>query len=216
MRKFLLLMVGVGLLLAYGCKKDDTTGPVISLTGNSVMSVNFKTPFVDPGATAVDDEDGEVVVYVSGVVNTNLADTYILTYSAEDAAGNLADEVTRTVHVYLKGNNMAGAYAVSDSIPGSAAYNYQDNITASTLDSMKILVSKFAYYTNGGVYFKLTGNNGTSVSIPSQMVTCGNPAADRTFTGTGTITKDANFMQLNYSETTNGQTINGVEKYTRQ
>ena len=68
----------------------DTTAPVISLEGDSEMTVEQGTDFTDPGASATDDTDGTVSVSVSGSVDASTAGTYTLTYTAIDAAGNEA------------------------------------------------------------------------------------------------------------------------------
>jgi hypothetical protein len=155
-------------------------------------------------------------IVVVNPVNTNSAETYEVTYNVSDKAGNAASEVKRTVNVYLKGSDMVATYSVKDSVIGQPSSTYSDNITVSALDSTKILVSKFAYYTNGGVYFIMSGSNGTNVTIPSQTVTCGSPAASRIFTGSGTINKGGTVITLNYTETVGATSVNGVEIYTKQ
>ncbi|MFC2110999.1 hypothetical protein ACFLQ5_00955 [Bacteroidota bacterium] len=90
-------------------------------------------------------------------------------------------------------------------------YNYTDAISASNTVNNRIYVSKFANYTGGSVYFEV---NGANVIIPSQTVNCGNPAANRTFIGNGSI--NGAVMTLNYTETTNGTAVTGVEIYKKQ
>ena len=77
----------------------DATPPVIKLTGNAEITVDFGSTFIDPGATATDNVDGTVAVSTSGTVDTNTIGSYTLSYSATDAAGNNATTVTRTVIV---------------------------------------------------------------------------------------------------------------------
>jgi predicted outer membrane repeat protein len=76
----------------------DTTPPVITLNGSNPMTVPQGSVFTDPGATAVDNVDGNLPVTVSGSVNTAIPGSYTLTYSAQDSAGNKAT-MTRTVNV---------------------------------------------------------------------------------------------------------------------
>lgn len=76
---------------------EDTTGPVITLLGDAVVTITCEEDYVDAGATATDLVDGVVTVTVSGVVDTGTPGTYTLSYDATDAAGNPADTVTRTV-----------------------------------------------------------------------------------------------------------------------
>jgi hypothetical protein len=79
----------------------DVTAPVITLVGDDPLVVSVGGVFVDPGASAFDDVDGDVsgsiVVDASGV-DTSVAGSYVVTYSVSDAAGNVAS-VSRTVEV---------------------------------------------------------------------------------------------------------------------
>lgn len=83
------------------CSTADTAAPVITLNGSSPMSVVLGATFTDPGATANDNVDGDISVNitVSGTVDTTVAGSYQLTYNVSDAAGNAANQVTRTVNV---------------------------------------------------------------------------------------------------------------------
>lgn len=76
----------------------DTTKPVITLNGSNPMSLTVGTPYVEPGASAHDAVSGVCVVVISGTVNTAVAGTYTITYTATDASGN-TETATRTVTV---------------------------------------------------------------------------------------------------------------------
>lgn len=77
----------------------DAEAPVISLVGSSSLSILQNSTFTDPGYSASDNVDGSVAVSVSGSVDTSTVGTYVLTYSAIDAAGNQASTVTRVIIV---------------------------------------------------------------------------------------------------------------------
>ncbi len=66
----------------------DKTPPIITLTGDSTITLEVGTDFADPGFDAFDDRDGIVSVVVTGTVNVDKEGTYVLTYTAKDAAGN--------------------------------------------------------------------------------------------------------------------------------
>jgi hypothetical protein len=78
---------------------EDTTAPVITLSGGNQTLTQGDT-WIDPGFSATDDVDGDLTgsVTVSGSVNTAVPNTYTLTYSVADAAGNIGT-ATRTVTV---------------------------------------------------------------------------------------------------------------------
>lgn len=81
--------------------QPDTTAPVISLSGDEFITLLVGEPFVDPGATAIDNVDGDISdrIVVTGTVDTDVAGTYELRYNVSDSAGNAAAEKTRTVFV---------------------------------------------------------------------------------------------------------------------
>ena len=80
--------------------KADTTLPVISVVGGNTISLNVGNIYTELGATAYDDVDGDISakIITTGTVNTSVAGTYTITYTASDAAGNIGT-ATRTVIV---------------------------------------------------------------------------------------------------------------------
>lgn len=78
----------------------DSLPPVITLNGDSTVTVTQGDVYTDPGATATDAVDGDVDAYLaSGSVDTSVVGVYTLTYEAYDDAGNYAEVLTRTVTV---------------------------------------------------------------------------------------------------------------------
>ena len=78
----------------------DVTPPVITLKGDSEITIMAGDSFKDPGFTAVDNVDGDITdkVEVSGKVENYSAGTYTLTYTVTDSFGNTA-KVERKVVV---------------------------------------------------------------------------------------------------------------------
>lgn len=76
--------------------------PVITLKGDNPMTIEIGDvdKFVDPGATATDDKDGDLTskIKTSGSVDPNKLGTYKLTYTVADSAGHTTT-VERTVNV---------------------------------------------------------------------------------------------------------------------
>ncbi len=79
----------------------DENIPVISLLGSPVVNLNIGEVYLDAGATATDDVDGDITanIIVNNPVNTNVAGDYPVTYNVDDSAGNSAVEVIRHVIV---------------------------------------------------------------------------------------------------------------------
>jgi hypothetical protein len=79
----------------------DTTPPVITLIGASTINLNVGDTYNEQGATATDNQDGNLTssIVIAGTVNTASAGIYNVTYNVSDAAGNAATEVVRTINV---------------------------------------------------------------------------------------------------------------------
>ena len=80
----------------------DTTAPVIALIGSSIIDLDVGDIYVEPGANATDNIDGDIsgsIIIAGDAVDGNTAGTYLVTYNVSDAAGNNAVEVIRTINV---------------------------------------------------------------------------------------------------------------------
>ena len=79
----------------------DTTAPVITLVGDSQITVEVGSTYTDLGATASDNYDGDITADIVTVnnVDTSVIGSYTVTYNVTDSSGNAATEVTRTVNV---------------------------------------------------------------------------------------------------------------------
>lgn len=80
----------------------DQDVPLIALIGDATINVTLGDTFTDPGATALDEVDGDItasIVVGGDTVDTNTEGTYTITYDVSDAQGNAAIQVERTVNV---------------------------------------------------------------------------------------------------------------------
>ena len=80
----------------------DEVPPIITLNGESTISLFVGDSYIEQGATATDDVDGDLIgsIVIGGdEVNTSVAGTYLVTYNVSDVAGNAAIEVVRTVNI---------------------------------------------------------------------------------------------------------------------
>ncbi len=95
---FVKSMILLSLSLAItGCKLDSDTevldeiAPEITVIGGDI-TINQYEAYEELGVTAIDGVDGEVPVITEGLeqLNTDVPGQYVLTYAADDSAGNLA------------------------------------------------------------------------------------------------------------------------------
>ncbi|HSH65858.1 MAG TPA: immunoglobulin-like domain-containing protein [Bacteroidia bacterium] len=161
------IVLTAGTLVFTGCKKDDTEAPEVTINGGD-QTISLQGTYTELGATAKDDKDGTLTPTIEGMVDVNKAGTYVITYSATDAAGNVG-EATRTVTV--KNDAAAvwvGTYAGSETdVNGLYTYTHDLVVTASDVKNNRIWITPLADFANNKVYVDVTGNN---LDIPVQIV----------------------------------------------
>lgn len=83
--------------------KNNDSEPVITLNGESHITLNVGDTYSEQGATAKDDKDGDISskISMSGSVNTSKAGKYTITYSVKNSNGKTATK-TRTITVKAK------------------------------------------------------------------------------------------------------------------
>jgi hypothetical protein len=95
--------------------RGDTEAPVITLSGQSSVVIESGQRYIDSGAIATDNIDGDISrsIVVNNPVNTASVGTYTVTYNVTDFAGNVATQVTRTVRVDPAAGSGGGGGSVS-------------------------------------------------------------------------------------------------------
>ncbi len=79
----------------------DAIPPQLTLNGETTLEIPAGSAFQDPGATAIDNIDGDISssVIIVSTLNATIVGTYTVTYSVSDQAGNTAQPVSRTIRV---------------------------------------------------------------------------------------------------------------------
>ena len=96
----LLILLGIG----FGSCKKDNTPPVLTILGDNPITYCIldpdHPPYIDPGATALDDEDGDITtnINIEIDVDVTIPGDYNVVYTVRDKAGNMTT-ATRIVHV---------------------------------------------------------------------------------------------------------------------
>jgi hypothetical protein len=193
------IVLTAGALVLTGCSKDDTTSPVVTLNGAESVTISLNSPYTDAGATASDDKDGTIVPVASGTVDKDLTGTYIVTYTATDAAGN-SGTAKRTVIVKNDAQETwAGTYS-GEEVDALGPYIYKVDLVveASTKINNEVIMNRLGGYANNNVKMNVTGKVGT---VPTQ---------DISNVGTGTATCDVHNRRTssgNAAITTTGFTL---------
>jgi phage gpG-like protein len=147
----------------------DGVAPVITILGDNPMSIPQNVDYNEPGATAQDNEDGNVTAYPSGSVNTSEVGTNTITYTATDSAGN-STTATRTVNVtdgvapvitILGDNPMALIQNSTYNEPGATAQDDEDGNVAAT-PSGSVNTSEVGTNTITYTATDSTGNSSTA------------------------------------------------------
>jgi len=126
----------------------DVTPPVLTINGESTITLHQGATYTEPGATAQDERDGSVVVNISGNVDTSVVGQYTVTYTATDSAGNSAT-LTRTVNVI-------------DVTPPSLTLNGQANITLEQFATYSELGATATDAVDGTLVVTITGSVDTT------------------------------------------------------
>jgi hypothetical protein len=79
----------------------DPDAPYIFLEGDETIIIAQGEEYIDPGAIAIDEVDGDIshLLVVNNPVDSSTPGTYTVTFNTEDLSGNSAIEVSRTVIV---------------------------------------------------------------------------------------------------------------------
>ena len=162
----------------------DATAPVITLQGESTISLNLGTAYIEPGATATDAVDDDTalsnnIVIDSSAVDVNTVGAYTVTYNVSDAAGNAATEVIRTVNIVtdtiapvitLVGDAAVSVELGSDytDAGATASDNIDGDITASIVTVNPVDVSTAGTYT---ITYNVVDSSGNAATEVTRAVT---------------------------------------------
>ena len=224
------LFIGGSLLLT-SCKKDET-GPVITLTGDSVQTISLNASLTDPGATADDEKDGAITAITSDyltMVNKDSAGTYAVSYTAADSKDNSTTK-TRTVIVKNDAEAFFASSYNANETDALGPYTYSGNsdaskvvtVTASKSKNNRVWINRLGDFANNKIYMDITS---TTIDIPQQTVSnVGTGTAanceihNRKTSGTGS--KTATGFTLTYSDEKlapcNGNRANVAATFTKK
>ena len=88
----------------------DDIAPIITLTGDSEITLELGNEYIEAGASAIDNVDGDLTngILITGSVDSNTAGTYTISYDVSDSSGNAANQVSRTIVVNAESESGSG------------------------------------------------------------------------------------------------------------
>ncbi|KPA19457.1 lipoprotein [Candidatus Magnetomorum sp. HK-1] len=158
--------------IIYTSTDEDTIPPDIALKGKSEISVEKGEPFTDPGATAIDNRDGDISdqIIVDNTVNTDNPGCYTITYRVSDSSNNVAEKIRKVCVVpkrpviILKGNDTDSLERCREYVdPGATASDDIDGDITSQIETISYIEK-----SSPGIYtiaYLVTNSSGIS-AIP--------------------------------------------------
>ena len=116
MNKYISIIFAGLILIMISCQETDDVPPVITLIGADSVAHVLNDLYIDQGATAIDETDGNISsnIYIDNQVDENKVGEYWVTYKAVDEAGNEALPVSRYVGVINLGEVYMGNYMLTE------------------------------------------------------------------------------------------------------
>jgi len=190
----------------------DTTKPIITINPSNPATVEFRTPYSDTGATAIDNIDGNIS---SSIITINLVDpnvvlnsvvdpiskivaTYQVKYNVKDTSNNPADEAVRTVNVVDTAAPIL--YNITSNATTAGALKIGDSIIFTVTPAMAEPIATVSGSYNGHTLTWTTSNAGATYTA-NYIITAGDTDQTSPLQITGvTMTDEAG----NVSVPTNG------------
>jgi uncharacterized small protein (DUF1192 family) len=220
----------------------DTTAPVVTVTGSATVTVEAGETYNDPGATARDASgaDNNTLPVVAsgpaynpnyGTVDTDEVGTFVVTYTATDASGNVGT-ATRTVNVV---DTTAPVFTSSALFTADENQTSIGTVTASDVFSVTFTISgSELQITSGGILTFVTAPDYETKSLYTATVTAtdannntatqditvnvndvgGSDDDPATGTGTGTSTSTSTSTGTGTSTSTSTSTGTGTSTST--
>jgi len=199
------MMIGIVLILFgyQSCKEVDDLPPILTLKGDTLISHPLNTEYIDPGATATDETDGNLTdkIYIENTVNENLIGNYKVTYKVVDEAGNEAAPVSRTVKVINQGWPFMGTYSLIETqdFPIQETCEYNVVVDADSTINYRMIFTDFACQTGQDIYVDISD---ASVVIPYQIT--GDTILTFSIQGSGYI--NDSIISVGYTRILDGET----------
>ncbi len=196
MIKYFLGIAIVVLLIVVSCNKTDDTPPIIFMNGADTLVHILNQPYIDEGATATDETDGNITynIYVDNQVDENKVGWYTVTYTVIDEAGNEAAPATRDVFILNEAYTYIDNYQLTEiqQYPDQNTCQYDITTWIDSTVNYRIVFNNFACGFEQPV---LADVSGEYLLIPFQIIE--DSLSSFVIQGSGSITDT--LMLLDYT-----------------
>lgn len=166
--QFLLFAFIIGIL---SCQKKDDIPPTITLKGTDKVSLVLNSTYIDAGATATDETDGNITskIFIDSEVDVDKIGEYTITYHVTDEAGNEAKPLTRLVSVYNQADVYGDIYNVIETkmYPVYQLCEYTSLVTPDSSQNLGLNINGFACNFEQLVFAQI---NDTTIILPYQIL----------------------------------------------
>ncbi len=197
MKKLALSITALAVILAVSftsCKKEDTGAPVVTIKGAALITLDLGDTYQELGATATDEEDGDITPVATGTVNPDQVGEYIITYKATDEAGN---EGTATRKVQVTAEKIAGSYSVVETDQAGGTFTYTQVVAFSQQGYNKLVFTGFGGYGASSTTIGSVSGNTIALAEVTFTTSAPDPAgSNRVYDISGTIVKVNTFYNV--------------------
>lgn len=172
---FISLLAFIILLSTISLKAEaalDTTPPVITLVGPSTITVAFGSAYAEPGATAIDDVDGDLTAKIVKSIHlpSEILGPFTVTYNVIDSSGNHAEEVTRTVEVsFAEVSKELISPTIPVATPPAGSYAASQLVSLSSTDKGGSGLDNIYYTTDGTIPNKTSTIYAAPITVDKDM-----------------------------------------------
>jgi len=204
----------------------DKTDPVITLVGDNPQIIEVGDAYVEQGATASDNYDGNMTANISidnSAVDTNTVGSYDVLYEVQDSFGNSAN-ATRTVNVVdttspvitILGSNPETIERMDNYVDAGATASdtYDGDLTANITNTSNVNENVAGFYTVEYYVEDSSGNNATetrNVTVQDTVtpsIEVFEPIQNKTYTTSSIPLKVGSDESINWKYSLNGGASN--------
>lgn len=198
MKHSIFIAISVLLFSAVACKKKDsndvdTMAPIFTLKGKKSDTVTLNTTnYLDSGATAIDDFDGNISskIVITGTVNFDLSGEYKRFYDVADLSGNKAKQLSRSIVVKNSADFLDGIYIATANCGATNTSSFVAMVEASKTLNNQIAINGIGMLDTGIVAIGKV--NGLNIAITPGIKNF------TSYTGSAVINSNKKEFTLNY------------------